>query len=69
MFIGWLTAFTDNEFGEKGSTLLEYSLLGALLAMVIVVSVSLAGQESQSIFFEVGHAMAGKDAPTDPGTF
>ena len=71
MFIGWLTAFTDNEFGEKGSTMLEYSLLAALLTMVIVVAVSFMGEQTEETFVNVREAMGGKEAPgpVDPQPF
>lgn len=45
---------------EEGATALEYALLAALIAVVIITAVTLVGEEASTSFDKIGNAM--KDA-------
>ena len=44
---------------EVGATAVEYALMVALIAAVIIVAVTFLGEKSSSKFQEVGNAVAG----------
>ena len=44
---------------EEGATAIEYGLLAALIAVVIIVAVTFAGQALSNVFDNVGSALTG----------
>lgn len=44
---------------ERGATAVEYALMVALIAAVIIAAVTLIGTESEQKFSDVGNAVAG----------
>lgn len=58
----------DNEplFNEKGATMVEYGLLAACVAVVVISSVSFVGKSTNATFYEVGEkVIAGTVIPGD----
>lgn len=55
----WVEAFLATRFGrdERGATAVEYGLMVALIAGVIVVAVSLLGERLQGAFDGVADSM------------
>ncbi len=51
---------------EKGVTALEYGLLAALIAAVIIVSVQGLGSTIDTTFSNIDSAMSGVNTPSDP---
>jgi pilus assembly protein Flp/PilA len=44
---------------EEGVTAIEYGLIAALIAVVIILAVTLVGNELSDTFSEVGNALQG----------
>jgi pilus assembly protein Flp/PilA len=48
---GWLSAWIARRFkSEDGATAVEYALMIALIALVIVVAVAYLGQQTNSVY-------------------
>ena len=52
----WLTALTKT---ERGASLVEYALLVALLAVVVIGAVTLVGTTASGTFSDVSDSLAG----------
>ncbi|MCG9480153.1 MAG: Flp family type IVb pilin [Actinomycetia bacterium] len=48
--INWLKVFFTSRYGEKGATAIEYGLLVALIAVVIIVAVTAVGGNLKGMF-------------------
>jgi pilus assembly protein Flp/PilA len=47
----WLSAWVERRFrSEEGATAVEYALMIALIALVIVVAVAYLGQQTNSVY-------------------
>ena len=55
----WWNDLKARSAEEGGATAVEYALMVALIAAVIIVAVTFIGTESESKFNEVGSAVAG----------
>lgn len=55
----WFQDFRTRAREEKGATAVEYALMVALIAAVIIVAVRLIGTNSTEKFNEVGTAVGG----------
>ena len=55
----WLKTFFSSKFGERGATAVEYGLIVALIAAVIVAVVALVGTEIRAAFQTVLDEMKG----------
>lgn len=51
----WLKAFTEK---DEGVTAIEYGLIAALIAVVIIAALSLVGTELNTTFTEIQGALA-----------
>lgn len=51
----WLTSFTTN---ERGASLVEYALLVALIAVVVIGAVTLLGSTAEDTFSDVAGSIA-----------
>jgi pilus assembly protein Flp/PilA len=51
----WLTSFTTN---ERGASLVEYALLVALIAVVVIGAVTLLGNTAEDTFSDVAGSIA-----------
>lgn len=51
---------------EDGVTAIEYGLIAALIAVVIIASVQLVGTNLQTVFTTVSTALTGAIAPAAP---
>jgi pilus assembly protein Flp/PilA len=58
-FQTWWADLKDRATEERGATAVEYALMVALIAVVIIVAVTFLGKESAKKFDEVGKAVAG----------
>lgn len=61
----WLVA-RANIKSERGATAVEYAIMVALIAAVIVIAVILLGRAASSTFSEVGECVEGRTAATCP---
>jgi pilus assembly protein Flp/PilA len=52
----WLTSFTKT---ERGASLVEYALLVALIAVVVIGAVTLLGSTAEDTFSDVSDSLAG----------
>jgi pilus assembly protein Flp/PilA len=52
----WLTALTKT---ERGASLVEYALLVALIAVVVIGAVTLLGSTAEDTFSNVSDSLAG----------
>ena len=52
----WLTSYTKS---ERGASLVEYALLVALIAVVVIGAVTLLGGTAEDKFSEVSSSLAG----------
>lgn len=52
---------------EDGATAIEYGLIAALIAVVIITGVTLVGGNLDAIFTQVGEALAPGEAPVEGG--
>ena len=62
MFTGaqtWWNDLRTRTQEEGGATAVEYALMIALIAAVIIIAVTFIGKEADSKFLEVGSAVAG----------
>ncbi len=55
----WWTDFRTRAREEKGATAVEYALMVALIAAVIIAAVTLIGNNASSKFNQVGTAVGG----------
>ena len=55
--MAWLTARTVT--GERGASLVEYALLVALIAVVVIGAVTLLGDTTATTFSNVSDSLAG----------
>jgi pilus assembly protein Flp/PilA len=55
----WLSDFRTRVQEEGGATAVEYALMIALIAAVIIVAVTFIGQEADTKFQSVGSAIEG----------
>jgi pilus assembly protein Flp/PilA len=55
----WLQDVRTRAHEEKGATAVEYALMVALIAAVIIVAVQLIGTNSTEKFNQVGEAVGG----------
>lgn len=53
---------------RKGATAIEYGLIVALVAIVLVGSISLVGDDLKSVFATVAGAISGQDRCTEVGS-
>jgi pilus assembly protein Flp/PilA len=53
------TEFRTRVFEERGATAVEYALMVALIAAVIIIAVTALGAASNDTFTEVGGAVEG----------
>ena len=58
-FQTWWADLKERATEEHGATAVEYALMVALIAVVIIVAVTFLGQESSKKFDQVGKAVAG----------
>ena len=49
----------DRFVGEDGATAVEYALMVALIAMVIIMAVTILGQNTSDVYQNAGAAVAG----------
>jgi pilus assembly protein Flp/PilA len=52
----WLTSLTKT---ERGASLVEYALLVALIAVVVIGAVTLLGRTAETTFSDVSDSIAG----------
>jgi pilus assembly protein Flp/PilA len=52
----WLTSLTKT---ERGASLVEYALLVALIAVVVIGAVTLLGRTAETTFSDVSDSLAG----------
>ena len=50
---------------EEGASAVEYGLLVALIAIIIIAAVAFLGDSLFSVFTDSGTAIGGTDAPTN----
>ncbi len=55
-FKTWLTSFTKS---ERGASLVEYALLVALIAVVVIGAVTLLGSTAEDTFSDVSSEIGG----------
>lgn len=53
----WFADFRTRAHEERGATAVEYALMVALIAAVIIVAVRLIGTSAEKKFTEVGNAV------------
>jgi pilus assembly protein Flp/PilA len=54
----WWAELTERASEERGATAVEYALMVALIAVVIIVAVTFLGQSASDNFQQVGDAVA-----------
>jgi pilus assembly protein Flp/PilA len=59
----WWADLKGRAAEEGGATAVEYALMVALIAVVIIAAVTFIGTSSEEKFNEVGEAVAGAGAP------
>ncbi|MDX1485040.1 MAG: Flp family type IVb pilin [Alphaproteobacteria bacterium] len=52
--LNWLKSFIEK---DEGVTAIEYGLIAALIAVVIIAAVTLVGAELQNTFTTIGNAL------------
>jgi pilus assembly protein Flp/PilA len=57
-FQTWWADLKERATEEHGATAVEYALMVALIAVVIIVAVTFLGKSAESKFQEVGNAVA-----------
>lgn len=63
--MNWMISKVKSFFSEEdGVTAIEYGLIAALIAVVIIVSVTLVGDELVLIFTDISDALSGAGAGT-----
>jgi pilus assembly protein Flp/PilA len=55
----WWGSLRERTREEEGATAVEYALMVALIAAVIILAVTFIGTEAESKFYEVGSAVEG----------
>jgi len=55
----WWADLKDSVKEDRGATAVEYALMVALIAVVIIVAVTFIGTSAEEKFNEVGSAVAG----------
>jgi pilus assembly protein Flp/PilA len=55
----WFNDFRSRAREEKGATAVEYALMVALIAAVIIVAVTAIGNNAEDKFTQVGDAVGG----------
>jgi pilus assembly protein Flp/PilA len=53
----WWAELKERASEERGATAVEYALMVALIAVVIILAVTLVGTSAEEKFFEVGEAI------------
>lgn len=54
----WWSELKERASEERGATAVEYALMVALIAVVIILAVTFVGTSAEEKFFEVGEAVA-----------
>jgi pilus assembly protein Flp/PilA len=55
----WVNDFSARAREERGATAVEYALMVALIAAVIIIAVTALGNNANDKFTEVGNAVGG----------